>query len=179
MEEGKQQWYAGEQTVPEVSPVKQQGITLEPVSWSASEYVEHQKSVSWYVVLGCASAVVTLVIFIITQNIFSAVVVALACMALGGFAARQPQTKQFSISQDGVHCGDKFYPYGLFKSYSIVDDEALSCIWLRPMRRAMPTVVMYYAPDDEERIVAMLDNFLPQEDRQHDWVDRVSRRVRF
>jgi len=153
--------------------------TLEPVVWTASEYVAHQKSSTWYIALGCGSAVVTVIMFLITRNIFSAIVVAAACMALGVFAARQPQTKQYAITEDGIVCGDKNYSYAIFKSYSIVDEDAISCVWLRPLKRFMPTVVMYFAPDDEEKIVNMLDNFLAQEDREHDFVDKVSRRIRF
>lgn len=152
---------------------------IESVSWTASEYVAHQKTTGWYVALGCGSAVMTLLVFIITRSLLSGFVVALSCMALGIFAARQPQTKKYAITEEGIVCGDKGYPYSLFKSYSIVDEDAISCIWLRPLKRFMPTVVMYYGPDDEEKIVDMLDNFLPQEDRQHDVVDRISRRIRF
>lgn len=153
--------------------------SLEPVSWSASEFVSHQKTSTWYIGLGSISAIITLVVFLVTQNILSGIVVAMACMALGVFAARKPQIKTFVIDADGVKVDDRPFPYSMFKSFSVVDDGAVSCIWLRPLKKFMPTVVMYYAPEDEDRIVLMLDNFLPQEDRQHDIVDRVSRRIRF
>ena len=152
---------------------------LTPVTWSASEFVSHQKTTSWYIGLGAVSAVVTLLVFLITRNLLSGIVVAMACMALGVFAARAPQTKTFEINTAGVVVEGKIFPYSMFKSFSIIDDEAVSCIWLRPLKKLMPTVVMYYGPEEEEQIVQMLDNFLPQEDRQHDVVDRISRRIRF
>ncbi|MEI7631763.1 MAG: hypothetical protein WCJ60_00390 [bacterium] len=153
--------------------------SLDPVNWTASEFVSHQKTVAWYIVLGAMSAVVTLVVYLISRDILSAVVVVLSCIALGVFAARSPRTKTFEINDRGVLIDSKFYPFEMFKSFSVVDDEAVSCIWLRPLKKMMPTLVMYYAPDDEEKIVLMLDNFLPQEDRQHDILDKVSRRIRF
>lgn len=153
--------------------------SLDPVTWSASEFVSHQKTSLWYIALGSVSAVITLIVYLVTKNILSGIVVAMASMALGVFAARQPQIKTFVIDTDGVKVDDRSFPYSMFKSFSVVDDGAVSCIWLRPLKKMMPTVVMYYAPDDEDRIVLMLDNFLPQEDRQHDIVERLARRIRF
>ena len=153
--------------------------TLSPISWSASEFIAHQKTALWYVVLGSVSAVVTLVVFVITRNILSGIVVAFACIAMGVLAAKKPSTQNYQISEDGINVGTRQYDYSIFKSYSIIDDGAVSCIWLRPLKRMMPTVVMYYAPDDEQKIMDFLDNFLPQEDRVHDLVERVSRRIRF
>jgi hypothetical protein len=174
MEENEQGWYGDAGT-----GQAQQNSSLEPVTWSASEFVSHQKTTVWYIGLGAASAVITLVVFAVTRNILSAIVVAAAFMALGVLAARKPETKSFEISTDGVRVGAQGYPYSMFKSYSIVEDGAINCIWLRPLKRFMPTVAMYYGAEDEERIIMMLDNFLPQEDRQHDIVDRLSRRIRF
>lgn len=174
MEDDEQGWY-NDTAFNNAQP----NATLQPITWSASEFVSHQKTTLWYIGLGATSAVITLVVYAVTRNILSAIVVATAFMALGVLAARKPETKSFEISTSGVRVGAQGYPYSLFKSYSVVEDGAINCIWLRPLKRFMPTVAMYYSPDDEERIIMMLDNFLPQEDRQHDIVDRLSRRIRF
>ena len=173
MDESQNTWQAADEYYAPQSP------TLDPIEWTASEFISHQKTGKWYVSLGALSACATLIVFLVTKNIFSAFVVAAACMALGVLAARQPQTKRYIVSADGVTIGDTPYPYSMFKSFSVIDDDAIRCIWLRPLKRFMPTVVMYYPPDQEERILLMLENFLPIEDRQHDFVDRLSRRIRF
>jgi len=152
---------------------------LPSVTWSASEFISHQKASTWYLGLGVGAAILTVLIFAITRNILSALVVAGACIVIGIFAARQPETKLYEINEDGVKVGDRFFPYNIFKSFSILDEGGISCLWLRPLKRFMPTVTMYYAPEDEERIVLMLENFLPEEDRQLDVVERISRRIRF
>lgn len=152
---------------------------LEEVTWTASEFVSHQKTAMWYVGLGVAAAVVTLIVFALTKNILSGIVVAFAFMALGVFAARQPETIRYSINEDGVYVGERFFPYETFKSFSIVQDGAVNCIWLRPLKRFMPTTVMYYPPEEEDKILDTLENFLAQEDREHDAMDRISRKIRF
>ena len=156
-----------------------QSPELDVIEWSASEYISHPKNRSWYIGLGAAAAVMTIAIFVITHNLLSALVVAMTCMAVGVFAARAPATKRYRLSEVGVHVDDKFFAYANFKSFSVMDEGAIACIWLRPIRRFMPTVAMYYAPDDEERIAMMLENFLPEEDRQHDLIDRAVKKIRF
>ena len=169
MEEGNQDYEANEAV----------DMSLAPISWSASEFIVHQKTTLWYVALGAVSAVITVVVFVITNNILSGVVVAFACIAMGILAAKKPSIQNYEISEYGIKVGNQQYSYAIFKSYSVIDDGAISCIWLRPLKRLMPTVVMYYAPDDEQNIMDFLDNFLPQEDRKHDMLDRMSRRIRF
>jgi hypothetical protein len=152
---------------------------IEPVSWSASEFIAHDKTGGWYLLLGIGAAVVTVLVYVITRNTFSALVIAFACVVFGIFAARKPQTKQYTLDENGIQADDKFYLYENFKSFSVVFDGGMGCIWLRPLRRIVPTVAMYYAPEDEDRIIMMLENFLPMEDREHDVIDRLSRRIRF
>jgi hypothetical protein len=153
--------------------------SLDPIQWTASEFVSHQKTGMWYVSLGGISAVITIIVFIVTHNILSALVVAAACMAFGVLAARKPETKSYQISSDGVTIAGRVYPFNMFKAFSVIEEGAINCIWLRPLKKFAPTVAMYYPPDQEDRIIMMLDNFLPQEDRQHDIVERLSRRIRF
>jgi len=38
---------------------------------------------------------------------------------------------------------------------------------------------MYFSPEDEQKIIDTLANFLPQEVRELDAVDRLTRRLRF
>ncbi len=152
---------------------------LDVIEWSASEYISHPKNTSWYIGLGAAAAVMTIVIFVITHNLLSALVVAMACMAVGVFAARTPATKRYRLSEDGVQVDDKFFAYANFKSFSVMDEGAINCIWLRPIRRFLPTIAMYFAPVDEDRIAMMLENFLPEEDRTHDLIDRAVKKIRF
>jgi len=152
---------------------------LEPVKWTASEYIASQKSSQWYILFGIGAALLTLVVYLVTQSLGSILVVIMVCIVICIFAARKPQTLPYELSEDGVHIGPRFFSYHMFKSFAVVDEEAISCIWLRPLKRFLPTVNMYFAPDDEDKIIKMLDNFLPQEDRTHDLVDRISRRFKF
>jgi hypothetical protein len=167
-----------EATPPSGQPVSAHPA-IEPIRWSASEFISHQKTSSWYVVFGMGAGVLTFLVIYITSSIMSGLVVAMASVALAVFAARKPETKQYELNDSGIMIGGNAYPYEQFKSFSVVEEGALESIWLRPLKRYMPTMVIYFAPEDEQRIVDMLENFLPEETRALDTIDKISRRIRF
>lgn len=152
---------------------------FQPFTWSASEYVAHQKSASWFAILGVASAILGLIVYLATGSPLSTFVVVLVCLSIAVFAARKPQVIPYELGDHGVKVGPRFYPYAQFKSFSVVDEGAISCIWLRSLKKYQPTVAMYFAPEDENTIVDRLSFFLPHEERAPDAFDRVSQRFRF
>lgn len=152
---------------------------LEPISWSASEYIQHHKSASWYLSLTSGGLVLVGLILLITRDLFASIAVLLALATLGIYAGRKPATKQFTISEQGVNVDDTLYQYDMFRSFSVVEEGGIDSIWLKPLKRFSPMVVMYFSPEDEQKIVDMLANFLPNEQRELDNIDKLSKRMRF
>ena len=152
---------------------------IDTVEWTASEYVAHQKSSGWFAALIVSAIVITGIVIAVTGSIGSAGVVLLCFVAFGAFAVRKPATKSYKISAEGVTVDNHFFEFDDFKSFSVMEEGAIDCIWLRPLKRITPTVAMYFPPDEEDRIVMVLENFLPMEDRVHDFVDRMLQRFRF
>jgi hypothetical protein len=113
------------------------------------------------------------------SGITSALVVAAACVAVGVFAGREPATRKYEISEEGVSVDGVLHPYEAFKSFAVVEEGAVTSIWLKPMRRFTPTLVMYFAGEDEENIVNALENFLPEETQVLDVFERAARKIRF
>jgi hypothetical protein len=50
---------------------------------------------------------------------------------------------------------------------------------LLPMQRFMPAISIYYAPEDEEKIFAMLSERLPLEVHTKDMLERFMGRIHF
>lgn len=150
-----------------------------PIQWTASEFVEHEKDKSWFVGFACLTILAVVVIYLITQEEITAIVVAITAGLFAVSARRKPQTLAYHMNQSGVTVGDRYYSYETFKSFSVLDDEAFSSIQLTSLKRFAIPVSLYYPPEEEEKIIAMLGNFLPHEERSHDPVDRLMRKVRF
>ncbi len=153
--------------------------THEAVSWTASEFIAHEKAASWYLILAGAAILLAAFIYLLTRDVISVVVVAIFAAVFGFFAARKPRVLTYSLDDGGIHISEKFYSYSDFKSFSVLDEGGISGIWLMPLKRFMPSLTIYYAPDDEKKIMDALSSYLPFEERDHDMVDRLMRRVRF
>jgi hypothetical protein len=149
------------------------------VNWTASEFIAHHKSPGWYLVLGLAGFSIAALVYIAREEIISPIMILLMTMAFGVFAARQPRIMNYALDEGGVQIGEKHYPYGLFKSFALMDEGMVSSIYLLPLQRFMPGINIYYAPEDEKRILGVLSNYLPFEQHEMDIVDRLVSKIRF
>lgn len=153
--------------------------SIPEIEWTASEYVAHEKSTNWYMSLLGGSVFVIIVVFIVTRDYLASIVILLTCSAIAVYAARKPSTKSYRIDENGIRIGEKFHPYLEFRSFSVVEEGAIDSIWIKPLKRFAPVVVMYFSPEDEKKIIDTLANFLPHEERELDSIDRFSKRMRF
>lgn len=148
-------------------------------SWSASEYIAHNKGTAWFVLLGTALFAFIAVVFIATKDIVASVVVGIAGVTFGVFAARAPRVLEYTVNAKGIQIGPKFYTYGDFKSFSVAEDGPLPAIVLLPLKRFLPPITVFYEPKEEDTILNVLANYLPHEEKQPDLVDKLMRRIRF
>jgi uncharacterized membrane protein YobD (UPF0266 family) len=153
--------------------------SIPSVQWSASEYVAHEKSAGWYALLFAGSIAIVLIVFLVTRDVLASIVVLLSCVAISVYAGRKPGINNYIVDEKGVQIQDKFHPYSEFRSFSVVEEGAIDSVWLKPLKRFSPLVVMYFSPEDEQKIIDVLANFLPHEERELDAIDRFSKRMRF
>ncbi len=152
---------------------------INPIQWSASEFIRHDKGIGWYLALMGASLLVAAGIYLITRDKITAATIIVATILLGVVAARKPRELQYGVDEHGVQIGKKLYPYTSFKSFSIMQEGGIESIWFMPMQRFMPGLSIYFAPEDGPKIVDALSQFLPAETRSLDPVDKFMHRIRF
>ena len=149
------------------------------IAWSASEYIANPKNAAWFISLALASVAVTVVVYVLTRDVISSVAIIMLGFIVGVFAARQPQELRYALDRSGVHMGQKFYPYHSFKSFSVVPDGAFNYVSLLSLQRFMPPIALHFSPQDEDKILKTLADYLPYEEHKRDIVENFSRRVRF
>jgi hypothetical protein len=149
------------------------------VTWEASEYIHHQKSAGWFTVLGLAALILSGGIYLLTRDWFSVGVLILMAVTVGIFAGRPPQTRRYSLSHSGLSIGDKHYPLDGFRTFSLAQEGAILSITFMPTKRFMVPVTVYFSQEDEPKIMEVLGNTLPHEERPPDIIDRWSSRLRF
>ncbi len=152
---------------------------IAPVSWSASEYINHEKSSTWHGILFVSAGAITFIVFLISRDILASIVILLSATAMSVYARKQPQTKLYSLDDQGVSVDGRSYPYSMFKSFSVVEEGSINSIWLKPIQRLSPTTVIYFPPDEGDNITELLSYFLPFEEKGLDTIDRLTKRIRF
>jgi len=149
------------------------------ISWTASEYIEHDKSASWYGWFCLAAAAVIGGIYVLTRDLFSVILLSFLAVVFGVFAARKPKVLQYQLDDRGLTIGQKFYPMNLFRSFAVIEEGPFRSVTLLPMKRFMPAISLYFSPEDETAILDAFSSLLPQEIRQQDALDKFMHRIRF
>lgn len=148
-------------------------------SWSASEFIAHEKPKSWYFVLFLGSVVAAALIFLITREVFSVIMVLVLATALAVYAGVKPRVLSYAIYPEGFKVGNKLYPFVTFRSFSVMDDTRVPSIQLLPQKRFMVPISVYCNPSDIDAIADILGEFLPYEQKERDMIDKFSSRMRF
>lgn len=168
---------------PEIEPAQPQyepADAGDAIAWTASEYITHQKSMAWYGALtGGTLLFATVVYFLTGGDIVSVVVIVIAAIIFGIYAGKTPKEQQYSVSSAGIMIGSKVYGFDQLKTFSITDEGAFSSITFWPLKRFMPAISVYYDPQDEEKIVEVIANYLPLDTERRDPIDSLMRKIRF
>ena len=101
-----------------------------------------------------------------------------ACL-VGMVGARRTRSMTDTRGQYGLKIGDKFALYASYKSFAVLEDEAIDSIQLTPLKRFSPPISLYFPPEQEEEITQILSDYLPLEERNHDPIDRLMKRMHF
>lgn len=152
---------------------------IQPVTWTASEYVEHDKSTGWFVRFGIVAFLGIGLIFFLTRDITSVILLTILVVIFGVFAGRKPRVLQYRVDNHGITVGEKMYPASLFRSFALMQEGGLHSITLLPLKRLSQSLSVYFAPEDEAAILEAFSQLWPQEVHQPDAVDKFMHRIRF
>jgi hypothetical protein len=149
------------------------------LSWVGEEFVAHDKNARWFIVLGGAGLLVTLVIYLATKDKFTTGIIIFTAIAFGLFAARKPKQQSYRLSGQDLQVGNKSYGLHDFKSFSADDEGGVTSVVFMPLKRFMPPLTIYVPQNIEHDVTSYLTAFLPFEARKADAVDSLMRRIHF
>lgn len=165
--------------VSQADPINEAVETEDAIEWSASEFISHEKNGGWYITLIGGSILLAAIIFLLTREFFSIIVVLVLGVALAVFGAVKPRVLTYRLDTNGIQVGERSFGFEVFKSFAVFDDTAVPSVHLVPQKRFMVPITIYFAPNDEERIVEFLGDFLPLEERERDFIDKITSRFHF
>jgi hypothetical protein len=150
------------------------------ITWTASEYVAHGKTAGWHTLLIGGAILLAAVVWFISKDIVSPIVIAVAGIVLSMYGRRQPKEVQYQLDDHGIAIGRRQFGFGEFKAFSVEEEtDAFDSIALIPMKRFLPLTTLYFDPADEEHILNIIASHLPHMERKTDAIDALMRRLRF
>ena len=152
--------------------------TVNTFSWTASEYIDHSRGTSWYLLLALGTAALAVGTYFLTKEYFAVGTIVVVGIIVAFYARQKPKQVTYELSSSGLRIGEKLYAYSLFKSFSLVKDGLLNSVQLMPLKKLMPPVSAYYDAADEEKITDILGEHLPFEVAKPSSIDRLSRRLK-
>jgi len=162
------------ESAPELAPAEDQAI-----SWTGPEFVAHEKNAGWYAMLALIAVTLCCLVYLLTKDAISAVVVIVGALAFGFFAARQAKQIRYAVSNSGIDIGERHFTYTQFRSFTVAPEGPVVSIIFRPLKRFGTLVTIYFAPTEQQKIVELLAGQLPYEEHRPDVIDRLMSHVRF
>lgn len=143
------------------------------ISWTADEFIVHEKSQKWFIYLWVgAGLMVVAALFLLKDWIFALLIAVMAATVMV-ITRRTPREMNYTLSQEGLTVGDKFFSMDSFSHFGLVKEGAVWNLRLVSNRRFVPPVTAYLPHDQGEQIVDLLGALLPMEDVQTDIIDKI------
>lgn len=149
------------------------------ISWTASEFIEHKKSASWYLILVGATIIITGIIWFLTKDKITTATIVVVAVMVGLIGSKKPRELEYRIDSEGLHIAGRHFPFNEFRSFSVVHQGSTSGLVLRPLKRFSLLTTAYYDPADEQRILDILGPYLPMEQGKRDIIDEIMWRLHF
>ena len=192
MDKDQQETNFGDSEAPPGSSEGQESVEMNPVAtteppsetdgsitWTASEFIAHQKSAKWYLTLTVVTVALAGLVYLLTKDLITTIAIIIAAMLLAVEATKKPRELEYSLDGQGLHVGTKIHSFDQFRSFAIVHQGAFSSIMLFPLKRFSLMTQAFYDPADEQKITSLLTARLPLDDKKRDWFDELMWRIKY
>jgi len=149
------------------------------ISWTASEFVAHEKNAKWYFSLAILAIVVAALVWFLTKDMLSSITIIVVALVLGLAAGKKPRIIDYRIDSEGLHVASRNYSFDQFRSFAIVREGVFSSLVFIPLKRFSLLITAYYDPSDESKIIDLLSSRIPIEEKKRDWLETLMWKIRY
>jgi len=150
-----------------------------PVSWTISESMFETKSITWYLILAAAAIVFAGLVYLFTRDKITTGVIIVTAIVLGYYAGHKLTAITYKLEEDNLRIDTKQYRLGRFRSFFVIEQDKSTNFILIPLKRFSPAITLYANPKDGEKVLDVLNHYLPIDKNREDIVDRFMRRINF
>ena len=147
------------------------------ITWSASEFIDNAKNFSWYITVLFSILVIITLVYLFTHSIFSSIVILILGLSLLFMASLRPKEVDYEIDSKGIIINSVDHPFSDFKSYTLVTEGGLEHVSLVSIKRFTPNRTIYFEPQDKDKILSIVGQFLPLEPASNEPIDRFMKKI--
>jgi len=150
---------------------------IEPIRWTASENIDHQRGAGWYWIVAILTVIVVgLGVWIRQWTLVGLAVIVLVAVLV---VTRRPAREvSYELNGEGLVVGGQLKPFINFRAFGVRHDGALWQLVLSPAKRFGAETTIFFHEDQGEAIVDFLGARLPMEDTGISVIDHLSRRLK-
>ena len=146
--------------------------------WQATEYVDHDRTVGWYVMLGVICLILVAVAVLFMKSWTFALLIPVMAVALVVYTRRPPALLNYTLSRKGLYVNDHLYAYDTFRGFSVVNHGNQHIANLIPRKRFQMAQTVHFPEEVGEPLVDMLAARMPMQEAKPDIFDRIITRLR-
>ncbi len=154
-------------------------LSVELASWTASEFIAHEKPSYWHFAVIGVAIVISAIIYIFTQELISSFAVIVLGAVFTIYGSAKPRTVQYRLTSEGVYTDEKLHLYNDFKSFSTIETTGLPYIQLISRKRFMMPLTLYTEPSSVDQITEIIGKHVPYDQKHQDPVDKLSAKLKF
>jgi hypothetical protein len=151
----------------------------EIIAWEASESIHHEKDMMWFVGIIAAGVLLAVVSIFLIKSITFTVLIVVMVVALIVLARRPPRVLHYELHPEGLVIEDKEYRFQEFKAFGVVREGPFYYAVLIPVKRFAPSIDVYFPEEYGEDIVDVLGAHIAMQTIKPDWLDKVTKQLRF
>ncbi|MDR1969993.1 MAG: hypothetical protein LBQ11_01440 [Candidatus Nomurabacteria bacterium] len=152
------------------------------ISWSASESIDHERNIGWYIVaIVVVLALIGLNLWLQGINFGSisfAALILVIFVALLTVSHRPARELHYTLTDEGVSIEEQLHPFNEFRAFGVHHDGTLWQLVLIPVKRFSFSITIFIHDDQGEAIVDALGTRLPMENVKTDWLDKIVNKLK-
>lgn len=150
---------------------------VQPIQWQAPEYLQERRSPWWFIGFWAVAVVLMIVAVFVIRSLSFAVLIPAMAAALMIYSHRPPRMLNYVLSTKGLYINEKLHPLSEFKSFGIMQEEALPSVMLLPVQRFRPGLTVHFPAEAGEAIVDLLGQRMPMQEIKLDAFDRIIQKL--
>ncbi len=143
------------------------------ISWRDNEFPVKQKNLKWFLKIFLATFIIGLIIFFLSHDFITILVLVLGVLALIGYSFRKPKEVQFYIDRRHIAIGKHQFNFFNYRAYYIKEYEHHYAVVLIPFQRFAPSVSIFIKDEYIDQVVDFISQFLPVGAESFNMIDYV------